>query len=71
MTRKRMLLWALAFMLALIVGPLLGRGLAWLKVYSEPRRPVIIQIECDCKHCGDLHRERTERKKEAVKQRFF
>ncbi len=54
-----MLLWALAFVIALIVGPLLGRGLAWLKVYSEPRRPIIIQIECDCE-CHDKEERRLE-----------
>ncbi len=65
MPRKRILLWVLAFVFALIVGPLLGRGIAWLKVYSEPSRPVIIQIKCDCEQCGCCARKPNE------KQRFF
>ena len=71
MTRKRALLWALAFVVALIVGLILGRGLAWLKVYSEPRRPIIIQIDCDCDHQGCRSGDRIERQSDAVERRFF
>lgn len=61
MTRKRLFFWTLAFVAALIAGPLLGRGLAWLKVYGEPRRPIIIHVECDCQHEDGSEQRHTTR----------
>jgi hypothetical protein len=60
---KKVLLWALALILAVIIGRLAGRALARYVVYSRPQRPFIVQIDgCSCKHDGDCERARCKRR---------
>jgi hypothetical protein len=58
-------------MVAYIMGQVLGRGLAWLHVYSEPRKTRIILFESDSEHQGNSDQRRSKRQKEAVKQRII
>jgi hypothetical protein len=57
MTKRLFITWVIAVILALIVGPLLGRVLARIVVYSRPSPPVILHMDgCTCPNPGDCGR---------------
>ena len=57
MKRRRVFLWALAWIAAMIIASFIGRGLAWITVYSKPSHSPIIKIHPEGNQNGDREKQ--------------